>query len=59
MTQPILDGLLGNERGDLLDTLYEAPQAPDAWPRFLAQAVSATRSRSARMLVLDLSLIHI
>ena len=53
MTQPILDGLLGNERGDLLDTLYEAPQAPDAWPRFLAQAVSATRSRSARMLVLD------
>ncbi|WP_417215868.1 helix-turn-helix transcriptional regulator [Alcanivorax sp.] len=53
MTQPALKGLLGNERGDLLDTLYDAPQDPDAWPRFLAQAVQATRSRSARMLVLD------
>ena len=53
MTQSAVDGLLGHEREDLLDTLYEAPQAPDAWPRFLAQAVSATQSRSARMLVLD------
>lgn len=53
MTQSALDGLLGHERGHLLDTLYEAPQAPEAWPRFLTQVVSATRSRSARMLVLD------
>ncbi|WP_237738861.1 helix-turn-helix transcriptional regulator [Alcanivorax hongdengensis] len=50
---PALDGLQGSARADLLDTLYEAPCNPDVWSQFLGKMVNATRSRSARMLVMD------
>tara|TARA_B100000676_G_scaffold143954_2_gene142447 strand:+ start:169 stop:1368 length:1200 start_codon:yes stop_codon:yes gene_type:complete len=45
--------LLASSRVDLLDTLYEAPCNAEAWAQFLQKLVSATQSRSARMLVMD------
>ncbi|MZR63279.1 helix-turn-helix transcriptional regulator [Alcanivorax sp. DP30] len=53
MTSSALKGLQGKAHESLLDTLYDAPCNPDAWPRFLDQLIEATGSRSARMLVMD------
>ncbi|MCG8391459.1 MAG: helix-turn-helix transcriptional regulator [Pseudomonadales bacterium] len=53
MTKPARSGLLVSSRADLLDTLYEAPCNAEAWAQFLEKLVSATQSRSARMLVMD------
>lgn len=53
MTSSALQGLQGKAHESLLDTLYDAPCNPDAWPRFLDQLIEATSSRSARMLVMD------
>lgn len=55
MTASALKGLQGKAHESLLDTLYDAPCNPDAWPRFLDQLIEATGSRSARMLVMDRS----
>ena len=38
---------------ELLDTLYATPVDQQCWPAFLEQLVRISRSRSARMLVLD------
>ncbi|MBF1803110.1 helix-turn-helix transcriptional regulator [Alcanivorax sp. ST75FaO-1] len=40
---------------ELLDTLYATPVDQQCWPAFLEQLVRVSRSRSARMLVLDRS----
>lgn len=53
MTSSALKGLQGAAHNSLLDTLYDAPCNPDAWPTFLDQLIAATGSRSARMLVMD------
>ncbi|MCK0154314.1 helix-turn-helix transcriptional regulator [Alcanivorax sp. S6407] len=53
MASSALEGLRGKAHESLLDTLYDAPCNPDAWPRFLDQLIEATGSRSARMLVMD------
>ncbi|WP_290523308.1 helix-turn-helix transcriptional regulator [Alcanivorax sp.] len=53
MTASACKGLQGKAHESLLDTLYDAPCNPDAWPRFLDQLIEATGSRSARMLVMD------
>ncbi|MBM7332066.1 MAG: helix-turn-helix transcriptional regulator [Alcanivorax sp.] len=37
----------------LLDTLYATPTDPQCWPAFLEQLVGVSRSRSARLLVMD------
>lgn len=53
MTTFVMDKVLADRRGQLLDQLYSAPCAPDNWSSFLRTVVTATGSRSARMLVMD------
>lgn len=53
MANLMMEKMLHKHSETLLDQLYGAPCAPDNWLLFLQTLVTATDSRSARMLVMD------